>query len=55
MLPLLQALDYADAPIGLQPLIEVLVERAWGDPDPAAEVRAALEGKPVRLAAIKGE
>lgn len=53
VLPLLQALDYPEAPSGLQPLIEVLVERAWGDPDPAAEVRAALEGKPVRLAAIK--
>jgi exonuclease SbcD len=53
VLPLLHALDFSDAPIGLQPLIEVLVERAWGDPDPAAEVRAALDGKRLRLAAIK--
>lgn len=53
VLPLLQALDFGDAPVGLQPLIEVLVERAWGDPDPAATIRAALDGKPVRLAAIK--
>lgn len=53
VLPLLQALDFGDAPVGLQPLIEVLVERAWGDPDPAAKIRAALDGKPVRLAAIK--
>ena len=53
VLPLLQALDYADAAPGLQPLIEVLVERAWGDPDPAPHIRAALDGKPVRLAAIK--
>lgn len=53
VLPLLQSLDCAEAPRGLQPLIEVLVMRAWGDPDPASEVRAALDGKPVRLAAIK--
>ncbi len=55
VLPLLHALDFADAPIGLQPLIEVLVERAWGDPDPAAEVRAALDGKRLRLGAIKAQ
>lgn len=53
VIALLQALDVPAAAPGLEPLIEVLVERAWGDPDPAPLVRAALAGKPVRLAAVK--
>lgn len=53
VLELLAALDFPPSAPGLQPLIEVQIERAWGDPDPMPLVRAALEGKGVRLAAVK--
>lgn len=53
VLPLLQELDFPPAAPGLQALIEVLVERGWGEPDPSPRIREALDGKGVRLAAIK--
>ena len=53
VLSILAALNFPPSAPGLQPLIEVQIERAWGDPDPMPLVRAALEGKGVRLAAVK--
>lgn len=53
VLPLLAAIEAGDAPPGLEPLVEVLVERAWGEADPVPQVRLALEHKRVRLGPIR--
>lgn len=38
---------------GLETLLEVQVLRTPGDPEPATAIRAALDGRPVRLTAVK--
>lgn len=58
-LPLLEtlaALERLELPAvapGLEPLLEVPVLRGLGDPEPAPAIRQALEGRPVRLTAVK--
>jgi exonuclease SbcD len=49
----LAALELPDLPLDEQPLLEVWVLVAAHEPDRNARIRAALEGKPVRLATIK--
>lgn len=52
----LAALEQLDLPTtapGLETLLEVPVLRALGDPEPAPAIRKALDGRPVRLTAVK--
>lgn len=49
----LERLDWPAVAPGLEPLLEVPVLRRLGDPEPAPAIRQALEGRPVRLTAVK--
>ncbi|MCU0754365.1 MAG: exonuclease subunit SbcD [Xanthomonadales bacterium] len=49
----LKALELPPTAAGLEPLLEVPVLRAHGDPEPAPAIRQALEGRAVRLTAVK--
>lgn len=53
VLAALAALDLPAAPAGLETLLEMWVQRSPGDEDPVPAIRAALEGRPVRLAGIR--
>lgn len=49
----LEQLDLPPTARGLEPLLEVPVLRRLGDPEPAPAIRQALDGRPVRLTAVK--